>query len=321
MVVKNIKGQFMKHCCVIGGSGFIGSHLVDVLLSKGKKVTVIGRSPIPRNTLPPEVNYISGDYGDRSLLLQVLKDVDEVVDLAYSTIPGTISSNPINNFLSNLSPAVNFLETIKTLSLRKIIIISSGGTVYGKAIEIPIKEAHPTEPLSPYGIINLSIEKYAAMQNKLTSCPVVIIRPSNAYGERQKAFTGQGFIATALASIIKKKDVIIFGKNGTVRDYIYVKDLAKGISAVMEYGKLGECYNIGSGIGRSNIEIIREISPYAESFGLKVNIKNLPERKYDVPVNILDNSKVLSDCGWKPEMPFEVGIRKTWDWLISTKNQ
>ena len=307
----------MNHCLVIGGSGFIGWHLVNVLLAKGRKVTVIGRSPFPRNTLPVEVNYISGDYGDTMLLLEILKDVNEVVDLAYSTVPRTSFQNPINDILSNLPIAINFLKVASKFPIKKIVLISSGGTVYGKAKYLPIKENHPTDPICPYGITKLAMEKYAIMFYRLKSLPIVILRPSNAYGERQRSFSGQGFIATAIASILKKEEVVIFGKNGTIRDYIYVQDICNAILSVLDKGEIGECYNIGSGIGRSNSDVIKEIFTFAKSNGFKVSIKYIPKRKFDVPVNILDTSKIYNRCGWKAMVSFEVGIKKTWDWLYS----
>ena len=102
--------------------------------------------------------------------------------------------------------------------MQKLVLVSSGGTVYGNPSTVPVAEDHPTTPISPYGITKLAIEKYAAMYRLTAGLPVVCVRPGNAYGEGQRPFSGQGFIATAMASVIQGKEVVLFGERGTVRD-------------------------------------------------------------------------------------------------------
>ena len=305
----------MKHCCVIGGCGFIGTHIVDTLLTLDRKITVIDKNPLPSKVLPKEVRYITGDFGDKNLLVEVLKDVNEVIHLAYSTIPKTSFENPINDIIENLPATVGLLDVASNLEIEKLVLVSSGGTVYGKANEVPIKEDHPTNPISPYGITKLACEKYANMFYNLRGLPVVCVRPGNAYGERQKPFTGQGFIATAIASILKEKEIILYGETGTIRDYIYVTDVAEGIIAAMNYGILGSCYNIGSGVGRSNKDILDIIHPYAVSAGLEPRVKILPLRQFDVSINVLDSTKLTKATGWKKNISFEEGIEKVWTWF------
>lgn len=305
----------MNHCCVIGGTGFIGRHVVDLLLSEGHQLTVMGRNPIPTSSLLEGVRYVSGDYGDRKLLKDVLEDVDEIINLAYSTVPKTSFENPVQDILSNLPAAVTLFETAINLSLKKIVLVSSGGTIYGKARTLPIAEDHPTNPVSPYGITKLAIEKYAMMFNDLNGVPVVCVRPGNAFGEGQKPFLGQGFVATAIASILNGQEVAVFGSTGTVRDYVHVVDVAKGIIASLNQGKPGSCYNIGSGIGRSNKEVMDVICPLAEAAGFVPEIKELPFRPFDVPANVLDYRKLHDMTGWEPSISFEEGIERTWNWF------
>nr|MBC8490516.1 NAD-dependent epimerase/dehydratase family protein [Bacteroidota bacterium] len=100
----------MKHCCIIGGNGFIGTHVVDTLLTLDRKITVIDKNPLPSKVLPKEVRYITGDYGVKNLLVKSLKDVNEVIHLAYSTIPKTSFENPIKDILDNLPATVGLLE-------------------------------------------------------------------------------------------------------------------------------------------------------------------------------------------------------------------
>ena len=305
----------ISHCCVIGGTGFIGSHLVELLVSQSRQVTVIGRSKVPTRSLPNEVRYLAGNYGDEKLLREVLRDVDEVIHLAYSTVPKTSFENPIQDILTNLPASVTLFDAASRFSIRKLVFVSSGGTVYGKASSLPITENHPKNPISPYGITKLTIENYATMFHKLKGLPFVCVRPANAYGERQRPFIDQGFVATAIASILNGKQVVVFGDRGTTRDYVHVTDIASGILAALDLGQTSAFYNLGTGIGKNNMEVLDAIRPYAESEGYEVRVTKESGRVFDVPVNVLDSSKLRTESQWEPIVTFEDGIRRTWNWF------
>ena len=305
----------MKHCCVIGGDGFIGTWLVDRLVEHDRKVTIIDINPQPVRSHPESVRYIAADYGQKDLLAGALDGVDEIVHLAYSTVPKTSFDDPVEDIRNNLPPTVTLLESASSAGIDKFILMSSGGTVYGKVDKVPIAEDHSTNPISPYGITKLATEKYAVMFGELKGLPVICIRPGNAYGPGQKPFVGQGFISTAIASVIEGKQITIFGQTGTVRDYVHVSDIADGIIAILEHGTTNSCYNIGTGTGRTNKDILDAIRPLAESSGFKVEVSTAPARPFDVPVNILDSSKLATETGWKPKVSFEKGIEETWNWF------
>jgi UDP-glucose 4-epimerase len=211
-------------------------------------------------------------------------------------------------------------EAAQSRTLEKLVIVSSGGTVYGRANSLPIAETHPTNPISPYGITKLTLEKYAGMFALNFGLPVVIARPANAYGEEQATFTGQGFIGTAIQSILQRKTIDMFGERGTIRDYVHVSDVAQGIIAILEHGNSGDAYNIGSGIGRNNMEVLDLLRPLAMQSGLSIELNILPERTFDVPANILDSQKLQSISKWHPEILFENGLQRTWNSFLSVFN-
>lgn len=305
----------MHHCCVIGGAGFIGSHVVLQLVELGMQVTVVGRNPVPGRTLPRGVRYACGDYGEKVFLASVLKHVDVVIDLAYSTVPGTSFDNPVEDILTNLPAAVRFFEVASELPLQRVVVVSSGGTVYGQSNQVPIPEEHPTNPISPYGVTKLAIEQYARIYHELKGLPVVILRPSNAYGETQRAFAGQGFVATAIASVLAQREIVVYGEKGTVRDYVHVEDLARGIVAALRCPSPQACYNVGSGVGMSNVDVIDAIRPFARNAGCPVVVRHVSARRFDVAANVLDSRKLTRDTGWTPRIPFEEGLRRTWTWV------
>jgi len=307
----------MNHCCVIGGDGFIGTWVVDRLVQRKKKVTIIDRNHEPTRIHPEAARYIVGDYGQKSFLKQALQDVDEIIHLAYSTVPKTSFEDPVEDIRNNLPATVTLLDVASSIGVDKFILMSSGGTVYGKVDEVPIPEDHPTNPISPYGITKLATEKYAMMFSELKGLPVICVRPGNAYGEGQKPFVGQGFVGTAIASVLKGQQVTVFGETGTIRDYIHVADIADGIIAVLEHGRANSCYNIGTGVGRSNKDILTAIAAFADATGLKLRVNTLPPRPFDVPANVLDSTKLINQTGWKISVSFEDGIKRTWDWFLT----
>jgi UDP-glucose 4-epimerase len=306
-----------SHTLVIGGAGYIGSHLTAQLLATGRKVTVLGRSLNPGNALPNGVDYVAGDFGQYDLITGLLDKHQEVIHLAYATVPNTSFENPLADLLQNLPPTVQLFSEIANRGI-KLVLVSSGGTVYGEAEKLPIQETHPTKPISPYGVTKLTLENYAYLYAATHGLKFVCVRPANAYGIGQRPFVGQGFISTAMASAMRGEPIKIFGQHGSIRDYIYVSDLAAGIVSALESGLLSETYNIGSGVGLSNMDVIKAITPLMEDISCKVNVEHLPERTFDVKANVLDTAKLQALNGWQPKVRFNQGLRFTRDWL--TKN-
>lgn len=307
-------------CCVIGGGGFIGRNLCEALAASGRDVIVIGRKSQPPASFASfsrfasgSVSYQSMDVNDIAALRTVLASCDEVIDLAYATVPKTSYSDPMYDLLSNLPRVVALMEELKNHpQLRRFIVVSSGGTVYGHASRLPISEYSETEPVSPYGITKLTIERYALMYHRLHDLPVVVVRPANAYGQGQQPFLGQGFIATAMGNILQRKEVLVFGERGTVRDYVHVRDVASAMLAALQHGINGDVYNIGSGVGRSNLDVIDLIRPLAQQLNLPVMVSHEPERKFDVSANVLNFGRLLSCTGWLPKISIEEGLQEMW---------
>jgi UDP-glucose 4-epimerase len=303
--------------CVIGGGGFIGAHLIAALLASGRDVIALGRRASRPEKLPAKATYLMCDYGDRVSLRQAIADCGEVIDLAYATVPQTSFANPVFDLQSNLTPAVALLEEARDHPhLRRLVITSSGGTVYGVADRLPIIEEDRTAPISPYGITKLTIERYAAMFFQIYGVPSIIVRPANAYGLGQRPFTGQGFIATAMGKIIQNEEVVIFGESGTIRDYIHVRDIADGIVSALDHGQAGEIYNIGSSVGRSNRDVLDAIAPLAQQADLSMRVNTIAPRSFDVPANVLSFGKLLHCAGWQPRVAFEEGLAEMWDEIM-----
>lgn len=303
-----------QNTLIIGGAGYIGTHLIPELLATGRRVTVLSRRAISAYELPQGVAYVTGDFARLDLISDLLNCHQEVIHLAYATVPNTSFENPLADLQQNLPPTVQLFSEVADRG-GKLVLVSSGGTVYGEAIKLPIREDHPTKPISPYGVTKLTLENYAHLYAVTHGLKFVCVRPANAYGVGQRPFVGQGFIATAMASAMRGQPIWIFGQNGTVRDYLYVSDLAAGIVSALKNGYLSETYNLGSGAGLSNLDVIKAMTPLMKELECEVRVEHLPERAFDVKANVLDSTKLQAHTNWKPKVAFDDGLRHTCEWL------
>ncbi len=302
------------NCLLIGGGGFIGSHLIPKLVASGRSVTVLDRTGASSRFESDRVRYLTGDFGDAGLIRRLVAGHDEVVHLAYATVPNTSFDNPLGDLDQNLHPAVQLFDIVARKGAR-LLLVSSGGTVYGEAVSTPITEDHPTRPISPYGVTKLTLERYAYLYAVTRGLKVMCVRPANPYGEGQRPFAGQGFVSTAMASAMQGKAITIFGEHGTVRDYIHVDDLAEGMLVVLDSGAPMETYNIGSSIGLSNLDVVNKMTPLLQAIDVEVRVDYAPSRPFDVKVNVLD-CRLLQSLGWQPNVGIEEGLRRTRDWLV-----
>jgi UDP-glucose 4-epimerase len=297
-------------CLVIGGGGYIGSYLVPLLTLSGRRVTILGRKAAPSYLPPNKTQYVKGSFSDLPLIQRLLDEHEEVIHLAYATVPNTSYDNPLGDLLENLPPTVQLFSEAAVRGNR-LVLVSSGGTVYGEALSLPITEDHPTRPISPYGVTKLTLERYAFLFATMHGLKVICVRPSNAYGEGQRPFMGQGFIATVIASAILGRAVTVFGEHGAIRDYIHVSDLACGIVAAMEGGEIGQTYNIGSGVGLSTMDVLDLITPLVKLKGYQLEIVKTDARPFDVRVNILDSFALRKQTGWIPKIEINEGLERT----------
>ena len=305
---------------VIGGAGFIGSLVSQALIASGREVTVVGRRPPGAHTAVLPCAYRCADLGNRAQMREILEPGCEVIHLAYATVPKTSYGDPAFDLLANLPGSVGLLEEALAVGVRRLVLVSSGGTVYGPPCTLPIAESHPTGPISPYGITKLTIDHYALMFHHTRALPVVVVRPANAYGVQQRSRTGQGFLAAAIDAIFSGREIEIYGEVGTIRDYIHVSDVASGILAALDFGGDGETFNIGTGIGASNLDVIAMLRPLAQAAGRTIQVRHLPSRRFDVEANVLDAQKLRSACGWRPDVSLQGGLTEMWDNALTTSS-
>ena len=155
-----------ERCLVLGGKGFIGSHLVDGLLAHGYRVRCFDRAHIPplsATTPPAGFELVEGDFTSESDVAAALEDCDVCFHLVSTTLPRSSNLDPVFDLETNLLPSVRLLRQAVQAGVRRVVFASSGGTVYGRPNAVPIPETHPTDPLCSYGIAKLAVEKYMGL--------------------------------------------------------------------------------------------------------------------------------------------------------------
>lgn len=296
---------------ILGGNGFIGSHLVDALHAIGCRLRVFDRNPNPYQKPYSTVDYRIGSFSDSSQIAEALQDVDVVFHLISTSVPSTSNLDPRADIEGNLIGTVGLLQQMVKLGIKRIVYLSSGGTVYGNPNVESVPETHPLNPICSYGVVKVAIENYLYMFRQLHGIESVVLRASNPYGPRQGHIGVQGVIPTFLQRIKDGERIQIWGDGSVVRDYIYIQDL---ISLCMKAG-LGDAvgvFNAGSGIGHSLNDLLDIIQRVA---GKDLDIDYLPGRTFDVKRITLNISKASSEFNWQPAIDVETGIREHWAWL------
>lgn len=293
---------------VIGGNGFIGSHLAEGLRARGHGVRVLDPGPARGDLDWSGIDYRRGAYTDADDIAGALEDVDTVFHLASTTVPASSNRDPAYDVSSNLIGALGLLSAMQARGLRRIVFFSSGGTVYGDPEALPVPESHPLKPISSYGIVKVAVEQYLSMYRHLGQLDPLVLRPSNPYGPRQSAAGGQGFVAAAIARLHEGTPLQIWGDGETVRDYIFIDDL---IELAIRAADGGECgiFNAGSGTGASLNDVRAAIERAA---GRRMPVEYMPARGFDVRRVVLDVSAARERFGWAPAIDLAEGIARTW---------
>lgn len=297
---------------VLGGNGFIGSHLVDKLLAEGHTVRVFDKYKEYFREPLKEVEYCFGDFGNRGLVSDALADIDVVFHLISTTLPKTSNDDPVFDVQSNVVESLFLMEKCVACRVKKIVFISSGGTIYGESKIVPVKEDAPTNPVCSYGITKLVIEKYLFLFNHLYGFRSAIVRPSNAYGPRQNPKSIQGVIPVFLGKIKDGEPIEIWGDGDIIRDYLYIDDLVDGIYKATLLNTPYTIFNLGSGTGHSINEVLRMIRKVV---GRKITVTYTKKRSLDVPKIYLDISKAKKEISWEPITSLDDGIKQTWEFI------
>ena len=302
-------------CLILGGAGFIGSHLAEGLLTAGHQVRIFDRPNLvrPENLLAdPRIEWFEGDFLNQDDVACAMPGIEILFHMVSATLPKSSNDNPLYDVESNVMGTLRVLDLARKNHVKRVIFASSGGTIYGIPKAIPIPETHPTEPLVSYGISKLAVEKYLHLYRALHNVDYCVLRIANPFGERQRVSTAQGAIAVFLHRALHNQTIHIWGDGSVTRDYIYIKDVVSAFIRALSHTGEQRVFNIGSGRGFSINEILAIIE---HLLGKPVERSYEHGRNFDVPVNVLDISCARKQLGWQPAVGFHHGLVNTLNWM------
>jgi UDP-glucose 4-epimerase len=300
---------------VLGGLGFMGSHICRELLRRGDRVRVFDKLYTSHDLVADiehDIEIVEGDMSRPSDVLSAIADADTLIHLIHTTRPGSSMEDPAFDISSNVVANTKWLMQLKQTEVRRILFVSSGGTVYGNPQTIPIDEDHSTNPVCSYGIAKLAIEKYIAMYASMFGLDYCLLRPSNVYGEGQRLNVGQGIIGVLADRALRGENLEIWGTGENLRDYLHIDDMVSALMALLNYHGPHRVFNVASSEGRSVVEIVSLLTDYLK---MRPEVVYKPDRGFDVPANVLDSSRLRHETGWQPRVDLSAGIARTVDWV------
>lgn len=308
------KGDPMK-VLVLGGCGFIGSHVVERMVREGHEVRVFDRLNASVGNIQGVLNHVDLRYADLSdewAVEEAVKGIDIIIHLVTTTFPGTTRKSGMFDVRTNLVPTIYLLEAALRNNVKRILYLSSGGTVYGDCTDKPIEETDPAIPVTFYGLTKLTVENYIRLYCQSGPLRYVILRASNIYGPRQNIHGVQGLIAVTLGNAICNRPQILWGEGNTLRDYLHVDDLVEAMNLTIHQNVHGEVINIGSGDKVSTREVLSQVETV---IGRKLKIIRKPELHQQIACNVLSIQKARGLLNWEPKIGLADGIHRTWDWV------
>ena len=300
---------------IFGGGGFIGSAIADRLLKDGHELKIFERprvEPYRKFTANERMEWITGDFMSTHDVSNAIGGADAVLHLVSTTLPKNSNDDPIYDVQSNVVGTLQMLNAMVAHNVRKIVFISSGGTVYGIPKYLPIDEDHPTDPLVSYGITKLAIEKYLHLFERMHGIKTITLRVANPYGERQRIETAQGAVGVFIHHALKGLPIEIWGDGSVTRDYIYIADVAEAFVRAVEYSGPKNVFNISSGSGTSLNELIVMLE---KVLGKSIECRYLPARPFDVPVSVLSNELARQELRLLPLTSMHDGLSRTVEWM------
>jgi UDP-glucose 4-epimerase len=302
---------------VVGGDGFIGSHVVDQLVELKHETTVFDKCPyqMTKNLehLKSKIRVVSGEFANKTDLRDVLQGQDVVYHFVWASTPIASWKDPYIEIDENIRLSVQLIEIAAEMGVKKIVFPSSGGTVYGAHKEGDrVTESCLPQPSCPYGIGKLAVEYFLNHFRNIYGIASDVYRIGNAYGSRQPLQSQQGVVAVWMAKILAGEKIKIYGNQETLRDYVYVTDIAYLVTHSLSSLAKSEVLNIGTGKGTSILELLNIFKKVIDK---QFEFEIQPRRSSDVASIVLDSRKILAYFPGFCFSALDDKIRETWQIL------
>lgn len=302
---------------LLGAAGFIGTNIVIALAKEGgHKITVVDRNKAYFQTLEdmhiPNLRIIPSNLTMDADYETLVKGQDVVYHLISTTVPTTSNRAIAEELKGNVVLSANLFEACAHQGVKKVVFLSSGGTVYGKEVECPLNEKTATNPITSYGIQKVTIEKLLYLYNYMYGLDYRIIRLANPYGPYQRPNGVLGVVTTFTYKALRGEEINVYGDGSVVRDFIYIDDAVRGIRKIVNGTDRHHTFNLGCGYGTSIKQVLETIQ---DTLSIEVKVKYTEARKVDVPVNYLDIKRYETAYGALNPISLRDGIKKTAEFM------
>jgi UDP-glucose 4-epimerase len=304
-----------KRCVVVGG-GLLGSHTAAALADAGHSVSVFSRSFShwlhERRADGLEIGFVEGEIPGARRLDGLLHGADVVFCLAGNSTPALSARDPVAAATNALVPALTVLDSAHRGEVKRVVLASSGGTVYGRVGEGPTPETHDVMPISAHGVSALAIESYASFYARVHDLETVVLRYSNVYGPGGRVRGDQGVIAAWCEALAREEFLSLIGDDDVARDFLYAADAAAAALAAIDVEP--GVYNVGAGRATSLREVLDALAAVS---GREPKVVQTTGRAVDVKETHLDHRRFSERTGWEPTHSLEQGLAATWEWVSS----
>lgn len=302
-----------KKALVVGGAGFIGSHVVDALIKRRIKVFVVDDlSSGKKSNLNPNAKFFKMSVTSPAFPKLVKRIKPDVVFHFAAQIDVRVSvADPIKDAKVNIMGSLALMKAAADAGTKKIIFASSGGAMYPERLKPPYKETVQPEPISPYAIAKRAVELYLDFANLEYGIPTISLRFANVYGPRQDSSGEAGVVAIFSEKMLRGQQPVIFGTGKQTRDYVYVGDVARACMKAMDRAVSGRI-NIGTGKQTDLVSLFKKLKKIT---GADVVQKHGPAKSGEVMRSALHCGLAERKLGWKPKIKLDEGLKKTVEWF------
>ena len=301
---------------VTGGAGFIGSHLVEELLSNENEILIFDNCLTGKKEnldIKGSFKFINDDFGSEKSLEEIERfNPDICFHLAAQSSVVVSVENPALDFEHNILQPIKLIQVLLKSNCKKFVFTSSGGTIFGEPTTIPTaEEDYADEPESPYGVAKKRLNELIKIMTKSSNLKYSILNLSNVYGPRQDPYGEAGVVSIFAKKYLNNEEPIVYGDGEQTRDYIYVKDV---VSALIKASLIEENHflNIGTGVETSVNDLVNSMKI---QFNSQINPIYKPAREGELKRSVLNNTKAKEDLDWKPEYSLDRGMKEVFNWL------
>lgn len=298
---------------ILGAAGFIGKNLARNLVEeKEVNLTLVDKCKSYFDDLSDlkkdNIQIKESSLDNSTNFDDLLKNQDIVYHLVSTVVPATSNQHITSDIETNVLFSSKLFDSCIKNKIKRVIFISSGGTVYGKEGTSPLSEDTPTHPISSYGVQKITIENLLYLYNYMYGLDYRIVRLANPYGPFQRPNGILGAVTTFTFKALKDEVITVYGDGSVIRDYIYIDDAVEAILKIANTSLDEKIFNLGSGSGTSLMEVLNIIKKVT---GKELRVEFKEGRQADVPINYLDMSRYERTFGKKQMISLEEGIQKT----------